>query len=98
MFFIIFRTFHNIRNDSADGKQSPAYYFAAVCSIAAPAYKNFTDKIDDTDADRQKLRINKQPVQAAVACLDNNYAKELSRNEMYKRLRKRYERIAQENE
>ncbi len=55
-------------------------------------------KTDDNDANKQKLRINTQLAKAAVAHLDNKYARELSRNEMYKRIRERYERIAEENE
>lgn len=55
-------------------------------------------KADDGDGDEQKLRINRQLAQAAISHLDNNYARETGKNEVYKRIRERYERIARETD
>jgi CPA1 family monovalent cation:H+ antiporter len=53
---------------------------------------------DDGSLNEQKLQLNKQLAEAAINYLNNNFTQEVNNNEDYKRIKDRYERIAQEAE
>jgi CPA1 family monovalent cation:H+ antiporter len=53
---------------------------------------------DDGSLNEQKLQLNKQLAEAAINYLNNNFTQEVNNNEDYKRIKERYERIAQEAE
>ncbi|TKK71456.1 Na+/H+ antiporter [Ilyomonas limi] len=53
---------------------------------------------DDVSMSEQKLQLNKQLAEVAIHYLNDHFARELNNNEDYRRIRDRYERIAQQSD
>ncbi len=52
--------------------------------------------IDDTEDEKNLLLLNKDLAQTVILHLDNNYTSELENNDLYKKLRERYNKLTEE--